>query len=424
METSPAQDLLDATLESRVEALAERFRDAPFFPHVLIENFFSDDLCRRLHGQFPSFDPEARDELGSKAQKATREDVCALGEAYAAVDGLIQSPDFLSMMSRITGIPDLLYDPDYVGGGTHDNVDGAQLDTHVDFNYHPRRGWHRRLNLIVFLNPEWREEWGGCFGVHRDPWSEDNELRRFVPLWNHAVIFETSERSWHGFDQIRLPTELRDASRKSFAVYFYSQDRPPEEIAPSHATVYVPQPLPARYAEGYTLGADDVEELRMLLTRRSHQIRFLYEREKEAADTVAGVKAQLRALESEALGTLALAGPIEQRGGVRGAWPDGWVGGAMDVRVLAGGAVTALILEGTAHSPDGAPRRLTLSAAGRRAEAEVSGAFSLRLEVALERGDEVVVDVSADGTWQPAATGHGDDRRQLAFVFGRLVAES
>ncbi|MEO1367002.1 MAG: 2OG-Fe(II) oxygenase, partial [Acidobacteriota bacterium] len=242
MEESSAATPLDATLESRAEALAERFREAPFFPHVLIENFLSDDLCRRLHGQFPRFDPEARDELGWKAQKATREDVSALGEGYAAVDGLVRSPEFLSLMSRITGIPDLLYDPDYVGGGTHDNVDGAQLDTHVDFNYHPRRGWHRRLNLIVFLNPEWRDEWGGCFEVHRDPWSGDgDDVRRFVPLWNHAVIFETSERSWHGFDKIALPEELRDGtSRKSFAVYFYTEDRPPEEIATSHATVYVP----------------------------------------------------------------------------------------------------------------------------------------------------------------------------------------
>ncbi|MEM8994610.1 MAG: 2OG-Fe(II) oxygenase [Acidobacteriota bacterium] len=423
MQESPIADLLDATLESRADTLAERFRDAPFFPHVRIENFFSDDLCRRLYGQFPSFDPEARDELGWKAQKATREDVCALGEAYGAVDGLMRSPEFLALISRITGIPDLLYDPDYVGGGTHDNVDGAQLDTHVDFNYHPRRGWHRRLNVIVFLNPEWREEWGGCFGVHRDPWSADDEVRRFVPLWNHAVIFETSERSWHGFDKIRLPEERRDTSRKSFAVYLYTEDRPREEIASPHATVYVPQPLPPRFEAGYTLGPEDVLELRTLLDRRSQQIRFLYEREKEAEETVAGVKLELRSLESTAVGTLSLAGPIEQRGGVRGAWPDGWVGDAMDVRLRAEAPIKALTLEGEAPSPDGTPRRLVLSAGGRRVEAEVAGPFSLRLEIPLERGEEVVVDVVAGSTWQPAATGHGDDRRGLAFHFGRLGAE-
>ncbi|MEO1368013.1 MAG: hypothetical protein AAFX50_12635, partial [Acidobacteriota bacterium] len=164
-------------------------------------------------------------------------------------------------------------------------------------------------------------------------------------------------------------------------------------------------------------------ELRTLLDRRSHQIRFLYGKEKEAEEIVAGVKRQLRALESTAVGTLALAGPIEQRGGVRGAWPDGWVGDAMDVRLRAGAPVTALVLEGEAPSPDGTPRRLVLSAGGRRAEADVLGPFSLRLEVPLERGEEVVVDVSAGSTWEPAATGHGDDRRGLAFLFGRLGAE-
>ena len=415
--------IIHTSVKERAAELAESFQNAPFFPHVQIDNFFDEAFCRRLLQQFPSFDLEAKDEIGHLGQKATREDVRGLGDAYEQIDDVLQQPEFLGLLSTITGVPNLLYDPDYVGGGTHDNVHGAELDVHVDFNYHPRKGWHRRLNLIVFLNEEWQREWGGCFEVHSDPWSEDDELRSFVPTWNSAVIFETNEHSWHGFDRVDLPADRRDLSRRSFAVYFYSQDRPEEQTAPSHASVYVPRPLPERFTAGYTLVDGDVLEIQKLLHRRSHHLRFLYEREKEASETIASIKRQLRALESSALGTLRLDGPIEQRGGVRGGWPDGWIGAEMDVRVKAKQSTSALVLDGVLPSPDGTPRRLHATWAGESFEIETAGPFSWRFEAPLAAGQESVLEIKADQIWQPSPSGSGGDERQLAFQFHRLSAE-
>ena len=125
---------------------------------------------------------------------------------------------------EITGIPNLLYDPDYVGGGTHQNLHGQDLDPHVDFNYHPKNQRHRRLNLIVFLNPEWREEWGGAFELHVNPWlpPEEDTVKTIVPITNRCLLFETSENSWHGFRRINLPPEKKHLSRRSIAVYYYT----------------------------------------------------------------------------------------------------------------------------------------------------------------------------------------------------------
>ena len=220
--------------------------------------------------------------MGEVGRKAAVPDIARIGPAYDRFDRLIRSRDFLNFLGELTGIPKLVYDPEYIGGGTHENLHGQDLDPHVDFNYHPHRPLHRRLNLIVFLNPEWEESWGGCLELYRDAWDRrDNEIQTIVPVANRAVIFETTEDSWHGFKRIELPEERRHVSRRSVAVYFYTAERSVERTAPSHGTVYVPRELPEHLCPGYTLNDADTENMQILIARRDAQIRFLYEREME-----------------------------------------------------------------------------------------------------------------------------------------------
>jgi Rps23 Pro-64 3,4-dihydroxylase Tpa1-like proline 4-hydroxylase len=288
--------LINSTVWQQKTTLREQFRSSRPFPHIVVDGFVDDGFCRRLMTEFPEFDPgRARSELGTIGRKAAYANLHSLGPAYAEFDSLMQSQEFLEWVSEVTGIPRLLYDPEYIGGGAHLNLDGQDLDPHVDFNYHPSRRWHRRLNLILFLNPEWDEAWGGALQLHRDPHlpPAEDELRTVLPLANRCVIFETSERSWHGFKRIRLPPERSGLARRSIAVYFYTEERPRHETAPEHGTVYVPRPLPERFRAGYTLTGDDIEELQIATARRDSQIEHLYRRELEFSRVAGSVAFRL-----------------------------------------------------------------------------------------------------------------------------------
>ena len=257
--------------------LAQAFQRAQPFRHVVIDDFLEPDFAARLLAEFPAFDPgRAINENGERGGKAVHERIRALGPAYVRLDDAIRDSAFLALVSRITGIPGLLYDPYYFGGGTHDNRDGQGLDAHVDFNRHPVTHSHRRLNLIVYLNPGWQAEWGGVLELHSDPRASDDRVVQVLPAFNRAVLFETTEHSWHGFTKIRFPPAQADAARRSIALYFYSAQRPGEELADTHSTVYVDRPLPARFQAGHSLSAEDAEELQSCMAARDQHIQRLY----------------------------------------------------------------------------------------------------------------------------------------------------
>lgn len=284
--------LLDPGVPDRAANLHREFRSSEPFHFLTIDQFLDPDFAKQLLAEFPAFDnAHAFNERGERGRKAVVTELAKIGPAYSRFDQMIRSREFLDFVSRITGIPSLLYDPDYVGGGTHENLDGQELDSHVDFNYHPKRQWHRRLNLIVFLNPEWERSWGGCLELLPDPWTAEGArpVATVAPVLNRAVLFETNEHSWHGFRRIQLPPDKSDISRRSIAVYFYTEARPESETEASHGTLYVHRQLPDEIRAGHTLREQDVEEIRTLLARRDVHMKFLYERELEFSRVISGI---------------------------------------------------------------------------------------------------------------------------------------
>lgn len=272
--------IVNDSVRARTQELHGAFRSAQPFPHAVIDDFLRPDLCARIVDTFPAYDEEKfRNEWGELG-KAWHETVPAMGPAFSELDAGLRSKEFLDFLSEVSGIPDLLFDPHYFGGGTHENLHGMELDPHIDFNVHPKTKLHRRLNLLLYLNEEWDDAWGGALELHKNPWlhPSENEIKTISPLLNRCVVFETSDHSWHGFRRLNLPENRRDMSRRSFAMYLYTRARPPLQMIPHDITIYTDRPLPTHLQPGHALTGEDILELEALLVRRDRKLEYLYGR--------------------------------------------------------------------------------------------------------------------------------------------------
>ena len=158
-------------------------------------------------------------------------------EPIAQLHAALASPAWFADLKHITGIPNLLADAKLGGGGMHVTGPHGRLDVHVDFNFVKEQQWHRRLNVLVYLNADWDEAWGGAVEL----WdSKVKQCHRTVyPRLNRCILFETSEISFHGVQPLSCPP---DRNRQSFAAYYYTREAPPRWDGTKHSTVFRARP--------------------------------------------------------------------------------------------------------------------------------------------------------------------------------------
>jgi hypothetical protein len=397
----------------------ETFAGADPFKHVIIEDFFEPSFAERLLADFPKFDLDlSRNEAGLTGGKAANPDIRHISPVYQDLYELIASVWFLDLVSRLSGIPDLLVDPKMYGGGTHENRDGQELDPHVDFNYDEAQQLHRRLNLIVYLNKNWQSEWGGALEIHSNPRDPDqNRIRSYDPLFNRCVMFETNEYSWHGFPKIRLPSGQTHLSRKSISIYLYTKERPAEEVAPMHATFYVQRPLPKHLVTGHVLTANDIEEMQKLLSRRDHWIELYQSMELEKNRQLAVQSRLIQDLKTHVRAPLI--GLIDQTAAPAGLHADGWVVSHCEIYVRTLAPVSAIEVAG--WRPDPAPPgrvHLSINDDVYASASVATGDFDLKLPLPepLEGALTVTLSYESEDAWPTP------DQRDLAFVLRSVKA--
>lgn len=223
------------------EALRRQFQNATPFPFIAVDEFLDPEFVREVAASYPTYEEAQETGLEFSAvnekKKVQITDSGAFPEPVAKLNELLASPDFVKELEYITGIDNLLYDSELRGGGMHVTGPRGRLDVHVDFNYVEEAKLHRRLNILVYLNEGWKDEWGG--GV--ELWDKDvrNCDGSFKPVLNRCVLFATSEISYHGVEPVTCP---EGTQRISFAAYYYTKEAPANWDGTVHSTVFKARP--------------------------------------------------------------------------------------------------------------------------------------------------------------------------------------
>ena len=217
-------------------SLHEQYASADPFPHIVLDDLFDANALDRVLAEFPQpdqtrwmrFDSPTEKKLGYYHEHST------ISPAVRAFLDAMNGFEMLLFLEALTGIDGLIPDPYFGGGGLHQIESGGFLKIHADFNVHPKLKLDRRINMLIYLNRDWREEWGG----HLELWNASMTERRqnIAPVFNRTVIFSTTDTSYHGHPHpLTTPAGV---TRKSVSLYYYTAGRPEEERSAPHDTLF------------------------------------------------------------------------------------------------------------------------------------------------------------------------------------------
>jgi hypothetical protein len=210
---------------SSFEPFVDQWRAEPF-DHIVLENFLTKEIAEAIVREFPDFDSEDWRIYNNAIEvKKLLNHWDKFGPETYRLFTYLNSPEFVKKLESLVGC-ELFADFGLNGGGLHAHKRGGKLNTHLDYSIHPKLKLERRLNLLVYVTPDWQDSWGGLLGLwHKHPEKDaPGELAKTItPKFNTAVLFDTTQDSWHGLPEpITCPEGV---VRNSLAVYYLCRPR-------------------------------------------------------------------------------------------------------------------------------------------------------------------------------------------------------
>jgi 2OG-Fe(II) oxygenase superfamily len=218
------------------EELSGDYCFAEPYPHIVIDNFLPDLLIEKVLDNFPSekLKNDVMFESGYAGLHKRQVMPADCNGFIRELFGFFNSVAIVQFLESLTTIPSLIPDPHFVGGGFHETSKGGKLGMHADFRINDKLHLNRRINMIIYLNKNWKDEYGG----HLELWDKkmQEKVHSIAPIFNRCVIFNTDADSFHGHpDPLTTPENI---TRKSIALYYYTASKRIYEDSVAHSTMY------------------------------------------------------------------------------------------------------------------------------------------------------------------------------------------
>lgn len=222
------------------EKLSGQYCSAEPYPHIVLDNFLPNQLAENILQNFPS--EVLRDDkfFESDYYGLHKRQIFPVNcnDYIRNLFNFLNSSSVLQFLESLTQIKGLIPDPHFDGGGFHETSRGGKLGIHADFRINKQLHLNRRLNMIIYLNKDWEEDYGGCLEI----WDKSmkNKIHSILPVFNKCVIFNTDATSYHGHpDPLNTPENI---TRKSIALYYYTASKSVYDETSDHSTMYVSRP--------------------------------------------------------------------------------------------------------------------------------------------------------------------------------------
>ena len=222
--------------EASLERFLNEFNTSTPYKHLVVDNFLQDSIVNTLFEKFPAYEVFNKKYDGLNEKKAEGSNFQDFDPTFTELRDLVSSEEFCKWISAVTGVKEVFVTNDALGTGLHQGKKGSFLDIHIDFSMHHLENVYRRLNLLIFFNKGWKDEWNG----HTELWNAEMTecVKKVRPDFNRALIFETTGLSYHGYGVINPP---EDVNRKSFYTYFYTKT-PGSQDGAYHDTIFKARP--------------------------------------------------------------------------------------------------------------------------------------------------------------------------------------
>lgn len=196
------------------------------FPNAIIKDALPLHLIKKAEKDFISFDKFfINGAFRYGRPKFSFQQFEEMPYSIKDIINFFYSKSFLKMLEKEFKITNLIPDWEMWGAGMHGSIRGGHLTIHSDFIYQRKTNTRRVLNLLLYLNSEWKSEWNGQIELWDKKMSK--KVKSIEPLLNNMLIFRTDKDSNHGFpDKLLCPDKI---IRKSIALYYYVNE---ERILP------------------------------------------------------------------------------------------------------------------------------------------------------------------------------------------------